>query len=106
MKVARPSWLRPDEIASRTLALHFIFSDAFRLACPNTHSPEKSNGIADFARRFSETGATFLCICRAVTDVSRAGVIRCCIYKTDKMFLTRRLHLPASSGVWTKRPSD
>src|SRR6266566_33213 len=36
MEVARPSWLRPDKIASQRLALHFILSDASRFMPKHT----------------------------------------------------------------------
>src|SRR5438874_1280639 len=34
--VARPSWLRPVQIASQRLALSFILNDASGFACPST----------------------------------------------------------------------
>ena len=35
----------------------------------------------------------------------RESVIRFCIYRTGKTFLTRRLRLPESNGAWMKQRS-
>jgi len=87
----------------RGFALYSIFGEASRFDAQHTLTGN-INVTARFRRRFSETGATFWFIYRAVTGVSPDGAIQC-LYLQDgqKCFRCGNFVFGAWNGVWTRQ---
>ena len=101
----RPKWQVGTQIVlqgTKWLALRFFFNEAFDSMRKHTLTGNIKVHRA-FPSKFSETGATFWCICHPDTGDFRDSGIRCSTCTMDKTSLTQQLHSVALNGGWMRQ---